>query len=413
MKGKGDKRKSFFKDKRLIQLLLFILSFFAIGNLWIWLRERRLNYQKKIEDEIRERDREKYIFPASPELSLTEWKCIYCKKVIKYEGNTENIPYLDEVRPKLIALVGEHLKECEMAQIFLSNVDAKKDSTLTYDDEETLKRKGYEERFTIERIRTWGLLNRVNLPDLNSKERVGVMKVLSVLNLSNLNGEEGSNNYKTISGKCSDELVFFLPILSPPITSRELPKLLEKDKFSFFFNSIDFKDRGNDYKKIVVSFFMERIIQKVGKWELGFFDLTVKGAGAGIMTSEGVSGTLSLYLALLSAYYQKPISCEVAATGFLNIGDYEKIGLNLSHFRKEIAKNPRENFSKNKISPVSGLEYKVPAAVAAGVRKLILSSEQKEDYEKVVPEEIKKQLKVYYVKNVEELEKLFWQEEFS
>jgi ATP-dependent Lon protease len=51
--------------------------------------------------------------------------------------------------------------------------------------------------------------------------------------------------------------------------------------------------------------------------------------------------------------------------------------------------------------------------VKAGVKKLILSSEQQTNYEQVVPFEIRKKLKVYYVKSVEELEQLFWNEEFS
>nr|CAG8453308.1 823_t:CDS:10 [Entrophospora candida] len=62
---------------------------------------------------------------------------------------------------------------------------------------------------------------------------------------------------------------------------------------------------------------------------------------------------------------------------------------------------------------VGGLEHKVPAAVATGVKKLILSAEQKEDYEKVVPQEIREKLRVFYVKNVEELEELFFRGEFS
>ncbi len=61
---------------------------------------------------------------------------------------------------------------------------------------------------------------------------------------------------------------------------------------------------------------------------------------------------------------------------------------------------------------MGGLEYKIPVAAKAGVRKLILAREQKENYEKTVPIEIREKLKVYYVKDVEELEKLFWEGEF-
>src|SRR3954454_24262772 len=127
----------------------------------------------------------------------------------------------------------------------------------------------------------------------------------------------------------------------------------------------------------------------------------------------GESGTISLYLSLLSAYHQKPISKEVAATGFLNIGDYSKFNHCPWCLQEEIAKNPSKNLAKHKVSPVDGLEYKIPATVEAGVKKLILSAEQKEDYEKNVSREIREKLTVYYVKNVEELEELFWQGEFS
>jgi len=127
----------------------------------------------------------------------------------------------------------------------------------------------------------------------------------------------------------------------------------------------------------------------------------------------GESGTLSLYLSLLSVYHQKPISKEVAATGFLNIGDYSKFKHCPWCFQEEIKKCPKESFLQHKISSVSGLEYKIPAAAQAGVKKIILSTEQKEDYEKNVPREIREKLQVYYVKDMEELEKLFWQGEFS
>jgi ATP-dependent Lon protease len=132
------------------------------------------------------------------------------------------------------------------------------------------------------------------------------------------------------------------------------------------------------------------------------------------MPISGESGTLSLYLSLLSAYHQKPISQEVAATGFLNIGNYySELNCCPWCFQEEIKKTPAESFFKHKISSVSGLEYKIPAAVQAGVKKLILSTQQKEDYEKNIPKELKKKLTVYYVKNVEELEELFFRGEFS
>jgi ATP-dependent Lon protease len=125
------------------------------------------------------------------------------------------------------------------------------------------------------------------------------------------------------------------------------------------------------------------------------------------MPISGESGTLSFYLALLSAYHQKPISKEVAATGFVDVRNYSQFNYCPWCLREEIKNNPEKIFFKHKISSVGGLEYKVPAAVQAGAKKLILSTEQKKDYEKNVPQGIREKLKVYYVKNVEELERLF------
>jgi len=115
----------------------------------------------------------------------------------------------------------------------------------------------------------------------------------------------------------------------------------------------------------------------------------------------------------LSAFYQKPISCSVAATAFLDFGDYSLSNNCPYCLQEQIIENSSQQFSKVKISPVGGLEHKVPAAVKVGVKKLILSSEQQTNYEQAVPLEIRKKLKVYYVKNTEELEQLFWDGEFS
>jgi len=129
---------------------------------------------------------------------------------------------------------------------------------------------------------------------------------------------------------------------------------------------------------------------------------------------EGGSDSISLYLSLLSAYYQKPISKKVAALGLIEIGDRSKFDVYCYQcLNNEIEKNPKESFFEHKTSLVDGLKLKISAAVKAGVKKLILSTEQKEEYEKNIPQEFKEKLKVYYVKDVEELEKLFWQGEFS
>ncbi|CAG8455530.1 12957_t:CDS:2 [Ambispora gerdemannii] len=223
----------------------------------------------------------------------------------------------------------QNIDECEKAQKITNVIDEKKDGNTNYDNKTTLEEK--------------------------EKKRIGVTKVLSMKLPTEKSGE--------ISGQESDLIVFLTP-LATTITRQNFAELLKENKKPNFFYSSHAKEELKIY---------ERLVAKVDNKSKFFSSKFRKGIGE--------SGTLSLYLSLLSTHYQKPISREVAATGFLNLGNY---------FR-----------------PVSGLEYKIPAAVQAGVKKLILATEQKADYEKNVPQEIRDKLTVYYVKNVEELERLF------
>ncbi|CAG8497756.1 29283_t:CDS:2 [Gigaspora margarita] len=290
---------------------------------------------------------------ATPDISQLSPPLVSRLECINH-GKNDPRPYFKEVRPELIALAEKHLQECEKAKSFLAAIDAKKHNSLIYDNEKSLKEKGYNENLTIEQIK-----------NLKEEKRVGVVKELGIID----NKENNLKNHEIERGRCSDTLSFLTPSITS-VTHQNFPNLLTKDQSNFFHT------------------FQNEIV-------------------------GGESGTLSLYLALLSAYHQKPISQNVAATGFLNIGNYEQLNHCPWCFREEIAKNPNKNLTQHKISPVGGLEYKVPAAVEAGVKKLILSVEQKENYEKNVPQEIRKKLTVYYVKDVEELEKLFWEGEFS
>ncbi|CAJ0824682.1 6748_t:CDS:2 [Entrophospora sp. SA101] len=245
-----------------------------------------------------------------------EWECDYCGVVINSKKDNETRSYY-QYESFLVSLIEEHLNKCKEAQKILDFVEANKVENLSYDNTNSLQEKGYYPKLTVEQIikgyqsqvvkqiKSWGLINKVNLPNLKEKTRIGVVNTLSV-----------------------------------------------------------------DYSK--------RIVDKN--------DLTGR-----YTTVSGNSATMAFYLALLSCYYQKPISRE----------------------ENELAKNMEKIFSQNEIKQVGGLEYKIPVAIESGVKKLILSVEQKKDYEKNVPQEIREKLTVYYVKNVEELEELFFRGEFS
>lgn len=81
--------------------------------------------------------------------------------------------------------------------------------------------------------------------------------------------------------------------------------------------------------------------------------------------SSGSSGRSAIYLALLSALYQKPISRQVAATGTVTTSE-QKGMLN----GQEIILEPGSNL------PIIGLKEKVEACIEKGINKLVLSKYQ-------------------------------------
>jgi hypothetical protein len=246
------------------------------------------------------------------------------------------------------------------------------------------------------------LLGRISLPDLKKKKRVGVVKDLSVM----MELENNSSHLKIKSGKTADGLIFLTHRFSP-IAFHDFPYLLTNN--SGFFYSICGNREAKSYEEIIVGFFIQRILKNREKWNYNvyFLETDKEGVFSEFTSYEGSSVAMSLYLSLLSAYYQKPISREVSSSAVIDIGKISNFRCVQCFRENELAVNMEENFSKNKVSSVGGLNLKVSAAVRAGVKKLILSTEQKEDYEKNIPQEIKEKLTVYYVKNVEELEELF------
>lgn len=391
---RGSERKlNFFKSNWWLIIVFLLLSLFII----IIIRKFRSNKWKNNSEEknilfcyhqFSKEDERK-----SATRFLTEWECDYCGKVIEWGGSHPN-PNQAMTRPILNSLAEKHLKKCEKFKRFISDLDAKK-IQMTYDDEKTLKIKGYK---NIDWIKNWGLLGRINLPHLEDKKRMGIVKELTVF--SSLD-----------KGNVLERLIFILPG-STSFNCQNFSEIFEKGKKpDLLYFSYGGSKNYNLYEKAVLSFFIWRVVSitKVD-WNYNVFSSIVNFHK--FMPISGGSGTVSFYLSLLSIYYQKPISRDVVATAFLSIGDFQ-VNYCSWCLQEEIIKDPEKTFSRHKVSLVGDLELKISVVVETGIKKLILSSEQKEDYEKTIPREIKEKLKVYYVKDVEELEKLFWQGEFS
>lgn len=388
---KKKKRKSY---PWVLLVFIFLLAFLAYRKLKVDRGEKKLfgydyqhNHQKFSNDET----------------YRCRWKCDYCNKVIEH-GKKDPRPYWDEVRPELNALFQEHLSECEEAQKTINYIDTKKDNNLVYDDEEKILEKGYDKYLDIDRIKNWGLINRVILPGLREEKRIGIVNFLETVSGENI------DKYGSVGN-----LVTFLIPRATPVIKKELSNLLAKDKINFFYAERNAVKDTVAYERVIVTFFVWKILKKKESWLYNIYTLKTdrEEKNPPFAPVKGNSDAVTRYLSLLSAYHQRPISKEVAATAVLDIGKYSKMWCTQCFQRNELAKNLEENFTKNKIIPVSGLKYKIPAAVKAGVKKLILSNEQKENYEKEVSQNTRKQLTVYYVKNVEELEELFWSGELS
>lgn len=155
-------------------------------------------------------------------------------------------------------------------------------------------------------------LSQEEIPDLNSQNRIGVMNELAVM--FNWKKKEGESYY---IGLVHDLVVIRrkIPGNGPLITIDH--KLTQDLPMS--------KNSGNKMKK-----YLERVVnflgdqQDINLSQCKFFILNpIRAERFGKEETiaygriGGKSGGISLYLALLSACYEKPISRQVAATGAL------------------------------------------------------------------------------------------------
>ena len=145
--------------------------------------------------------------------------------------------------------------------------------------------------------------------------------------------------------------------------------------------------------------------------------------------STGKSAGSAIYLALLSAFHQKPISRSVAATGSIKGGT--KTGKAKTVDGKEV------NLPAGTNLPVKRIKHKIEAAVEKGINHFVLSKYQtspnllslkykesfyagnqikteekwdlKDDYQKEVSPETKKKITINWVENINQLRDLVLQ----
>ncbi len=99
----------------------------------------------------------------------------------------------------------------------------------------------------------------------------------------------------------------------------------------------------------------------------------------GAIPKDGPSAGITLTVALISTFTEKPVSPDYAMTGEITL--------------------------RGKILPIGGVKEKVLAAKMAGIEKVILPKDNEKDLA-VIPEEHQKGLKFYFVSQIEEAAKL-------
>ncbi len=105
----------------------------------------------------------------------------------------------------------------------------------------------------------------------------------------------------------------------------------------------------------------------------------------GAIPKDGPSAGITMAVALQSSVINKPIKAYVTFTGEITL--------------------------EGEILPIGGLEEKIPAAIKAGAKHVILPEENKADMERLSDfAEIKKALKIHYVKTIHDALKIIFKE---
>jgi predicted ATP-dependent protease len=192
------------------------------------------------------------------------------------------------------------------------------------------------------------------VPDLKTEKRIGVINGLAVMTDLFSGQREGA-------------------VHEVLVIARKIPNqgfVINFDKKSQDGLSFKTTATNDNQKKIVNLAFQQEGINSQG-YEVSI--LNVIGSEnfrqeekVGYGNASGKSAGAALYLALLSALHQKPISNRVATTG--RIAGGAKKGKTIDG--KEVDLKAGDNL------PIKGLKEKVPAAVEKGVNILVLSKHQ-------------------------------------
>ena len=97
---------------------------------------------------------------------------------------------------------------------------------------------------------------------------------------------------------------------------------------------------------------------------------------AGATPKDGPSAGVTLFTALISALTNTPIRSDLAMTGEITL--------------------------RGRVMPVGGIKEKVLAAVGAGLKKVIIPAQNKNDFMEI-PQELRKKIQVKTVANVDEI----------
>ena len=340
------------------------------------------------------------------------------------EKEDNNCPYLNE--QKMTLLVNNE-------KTGVSESDLEKLKQIPQDYIIKLWKKGYH-LWDIFKLWDWGLPNE-DIPDLKFKKRIGVINELFVtfdFDLLVSPKEERKETKKDdiyVGG--SKPLVVIV---------RKVPAggKINIDKGYFSAPMTREEKQAGHYTKRVINFALKQenldpqqheifLLSGLGREYLG------KEYKAGFGKSGGKSAGSALYLALLSAIYQKPIDSKVASTGALSISTKRKKWGKVNG--QEFQLVPGTNL------PIGGLKHKISAAIEKGVDCFVLSKYQtspyllsewqrggkwtgswddnnnkvyteekwgklSQDYQVVISSEIRKKLTVNFAENVKDLREL-------
>ena len=271
-------------------------------------------------------------------LSKVSSKDIKTPSFLPYEERDE-CPYNEESLTKILNNDGYNSMRWRMEEYNL-----KKWKKIPRDYIVKLWKKGYH-WFDIIQLWGWQIFEK-EIPDLTSQKRIGAINGLTFMPDPQKIDEE-SGGWLWV-GRVKDLIVIVQKV--PNSESR-----INIDERFGFGNEDERGDRGQVRKIINYALQLEKLDPRQYEvsvlWAIGAQRFG-KEADINFGNSSGGSGGSAIYLALLSALQQKPISRQVAATGVLTM--LERKGMING---QQIVLEPGTNL------PITGLQEKITACV--------------------------------------------------